>query len=114
MKDAVAVQAHGLKEAADKSANIVELVAVVPERFPEENEKFLKKAGFDKVLRKPLPVDPKEIQGQLVRNDFLFREQGDGNENNKFAAADETLKYWALALREYDRVLMLDADVMVL
>merc|ERR1719387_640920 len=115
-RDVLAVQAHGLKQAAAKSRHNVTLVAVVPETFPEEDAKFLNQVGFTKVVRKALPVSPQEInptKGKDVREAFL-KVQGEGDENNKFLMADETLKYWPLTFTEYDRVLMLDADVMVL
>merc|ERR1719359_1320936 len=102
-----------MKEAAAKSDHNVELVCIVPERFPKEDEKFLKEAGFQKVIRKGLPVQPSEIMGKEAREAFS-RVQGSGDESNKFLMAEETLKYWPLSLTEYDRVLTLDADVMVL
>jgi len=116
MKDVLAVQAYGFKQAAAKSRHAVEIVALVPERFPEENEKFLKQSGFDKVIRKALPVQVSEIdpvKGKEVRSQFA-RTQGAGDKNNQFSMAEETLKYWPLSMTEYDRVLTLDADVMVL
>merc|ERR1719401_1299246 len=35
-------------------------------------------------------------------------------EGMKFVLAEETLKYWGLAMTEYDRVLVIDADVLIL
>jgi len=116
MKDVMAVQAHGFRQAAAKSRHNVEFLALVPERFPEADEQFLKQVGFTHVFRKPLPVHPSEIdpvQGKLVLEAFN-NVQGAGDANSKFLMAEETLKYWPLSMTEYDRVLMLDADVMVL
>lgn len=113
MRDVVAVQAHGMKQAAAKSDHKVELVCIVPERFPKDDETFLKECGFQKVIRKGLPVQPSEIMGKEAKEAFS-RVQGSGDESNKFLMAEETLKYWPLSLTEYDRVLTLDADVMVL
>jgi len=116
MKDVLAVQAYSLKQAAAKSRHDVEILALVPERLPENDQKFLEKIGFAKVIRKSLPVQVSEIdpvRGKEVRAQFA-RTQGSGDKNNQFSMAEETLKYWPLSMTEYDRVLTLDADVMVL
>lgn len=115
MKDVLAVQAYSLKQAVVKSLHDTEIVAIVPERFPEQDSEFLKKVGFAKVIRKPLPVQASEIdpvKGHEVHSQFQ-RTMSSGD-HYTFSMAEETLKYWGLGMTEYDRVLVLDADVMVL
>jgi len=110
MKDALAVQAEGFRQAAALSRHNVDILALVLERCPKADEEFLKEVGFT-VIRKPHPVNMADMKGNVKQE--WARMQGHGG-NSAFLMADESLKYWPLSMTEYDRVLVLDSDVMVL
>jgi len=111
-QDALEVLAFGLKRAKRKSRHIVENIVIAPDRLTQENGDALLKAGFDRIVRKPIPVMPEEVKKRFAQ-EHLERVQGK-NGPFKFLMAEETVKYWGVALTEYDRVLVLDADVMII
>lgn len=111
-EDALAVLAYGFKQCASRSQNKLTLLALVPLGFPEDQEQILKSFGYVAVLRRPRPVEPASVQSNMAR-EHLERIQGHG-QGNTFSMADELLKYWGMAMTEYDRVLVIDADVVIL
>lgn len=111
-RDALAVLAFGIRQAAKRSRHDVELIALSPDGLSAESEAALATAGFTKVLRRPVPVKAAEIQGANARHEM---EKVQGNANiPHFALEAEQVKYYGLTLLEYDRVLVLDADTMIL
>eukprot|EP00929_Paragymnodinium_shiwhaense_P046836 TRINITY_DN23828_c0_g1_i1.p1 TRINITY_DN23828_c0_g1~~TRINITY_DN23828_c0_g1_i1.p1 ORF type:complete len:440 (+),score=72.97 TRINITY_DN23828_c0_g1_i1:82-1320(+) len=112
--DALRVLAHGIRKAANVSRHDVHLLALSPEQLSAEVEQQLLSFGFERVLRKPVPVQPADVKRPMAR-EHMERVQGQhGGKGYAFKQADETVKYWGLGLVEYDRVLVLDADTMVL
>lgn len=108
-EDAVAVLAHSIHVAAARSKHHVEVVALTPKRFSKEAETSMKRAGIEKVLRYPLLVPTDAIEKEEVR-EAQRKRSSDGS----FQFAEEQIKYWGLHLTDYDRVLVLDADTLVL
>jgi hypothetical protein len=111
-EDALRILAHGVKKAAAKSRHNITLLALSPERFSAKKEEQLKSFGFQRVVKKPVPVAAELVQGKEAR-EHMQRVNG-GDSRFQFAMAEETVKYWGMALTEYDRVLVLDADTMIL
>jgi len=111
-QDAMAIMAHGLQKAKAKSKHDTTALVLAPERLPDDAKKMLLSFGFDDVVRRPVPVPLSEIQSQLARSE-MGHTQGTGK-GLTFALEEETVKYWGLSLTQFDRVLVLDADTIVL
>lgn len=111
-RDALAVMAHGALKAAARSRHEVDLIAIAPMRLGAGKERMLEEMGFQKVLRRPVPVPAAEIQGKEVKEQ-MSRVMGN-DARFQFSMEEEQLKYWGLSLTDYDRVLVLDADTMIL
>lgn len=109
--DALSVLAFGFRKAQARSRHELELLALSPDTLSEDSEKTLRSAGFAKVLRRPIPVRSVEIRGEGARHEM---EKVQGNGGPHFALEAEQVKYYGLTLEEYDRVLVLDADTMIL
>jgi len=110
-KDALAVLSFGIRKAAARSRHDAELIALAPERMTKQSEDFLLQNGFAKVVKKPVPIPSSLIENTQARKEM---EHVQGGDNNHFALEEETIKYWGMALMDYDKVLVLDADTMVL
>eukprot|EP00928_Gymnodinium_smaydae_P004468 TRINITY_DN11517_c0_g4_i1.p2 TRINITY_DN11517_c0_g4~~TRINITY_DN11517_c0_g4_i1.p2 ORF type:complete len:424 (-),score=105.79 TRINITY_DN11517_c0_g4_i1:35-1306(-) len=108
-QDAVSVLAHSIRRAAERSRHQVELCALVPQRFSREAQLALQGAGIHNVMRYPVLMPAEKIKNAAVREAQLKR-SSDGS----FQFAEEQIKYWGLYMTEYDRVLVLDADSLVL
>lgn len=111
-RDAIDVLAFGIKKAVAKSKHHIDLLALTPRTLPKEDAAKLRKAGFLKVLQRDAPVDADDVQQEMAR-EHMQRIMGTGA-SLTFLQSHETIKYWGLALTDYDRVLVLDADTMVL
>jgi hypothetical protein len=111
-QDAMAIMAHSLQKAKAKSKHDATALVLAPERLPDEAKKMLLSFGFDDVLRRPVPVPLSEIQSAVARNE-MGHTQGNGK-GLTFALEEETIKYWGLGLTQFDRVLVLDADTIVM
>lgn len=111
-QDAMAVMAHSLKNARAKSRHVVTLMVLAPEGLPDDKSEMLLSFGFDQVLRRPIPVPLSDIQSDQARSE-MGHTQGTGK-GLTFALAEETIKYWGIAQTQFDRVLVLDADTLVL
>jgi len=112
-EDAAAVLAHGIHEAGRRSRHDVEAVVLAPESLPDDVEKKLLGLGFDKVFKRPVPVQAEEVRDATTKKE-LMHIQGNGLKGASFSLVEEGIKYQALGLTEYDRVLMLDLDTMIL
>eukprot|EP00928_Gymnodinium_smaydae_P089366 TRINITY_DN73341_c0_g1_i1.p1 TRINITY_DN73341_c0_g1~~TRINITY_DN73341_c0_g1_i1.p1 ORF type:complete len:432 (+),score=58.39 TRINITY_DN73341_c0_g1_i1:50-1345(+) len=108
-EDAVAVLVHSIRSAAQRSRHKIDVMALVPTRFSAEAQKSLSRAGVDRVLRYPLLVPT-----SLIKNRRMQYEQSRRSADGSFLFAEEQIKYWGLHLTSYDRVLVLDADMLVL
>lgn len=111
-EDALRVLAFGVNKAVSQSRHEGHLLALAPERFPAEKEKKLLDFGFEEVLRRPVPVEASLVQGTDAR-EHMQRVNGD-DKRFQFKMEEETIKYWGMTQTDYDRVLVLDADTMVL
>jgi hypothetical protein len=111
-EDALRILAHSVKKSAAKSRHNLHLVALSPERFAADKEKQLISFGFESVVRKPIPVAAELVEGEMAR-EHMQRVNG-GDARFQFTMAEETIKYWGMALTDYDRVLVIDADTMIL
>jgi len=111
-QDAMAIMALGLQKAKAKSKHDATALVLGPERLPDDAKNMLLSFGFDDVVRRPIPVPSSEIQGSDART-AMERVQGTGK-GLTFAQAEENIKYWGLSLTQFDRVLVLDADTIVL
>mmetsp|Transcript_70832 Transcript_70832/g.187875 ORF Transcript_70832/g.187875 Transcript_70832/m.187875 type:complete len:379 (-) Transcript_70832:109-1245(-) len=111
-QDAMAIMAHGLQKVKAKSRHDATALVLAPERLPDEAKEMLLSFGFDNVERRPVPVPLAEIQSPVARAE-MGHTQGNGK-GLTFALEEETIKYWGLALTEYDRVVVLDADTIVM
>jgi hypothetical protein len=112
-QDALDVLAFSIKKAAAKSRHKIELLALSPETLSSDKKDRLLKAGFKDVLKRTVPVPPHSMSEGMAR-EHMTRVMGHSSSHNEFLMAHETIKYWGLTLRQYDRVLVLDADTMVL
>jgi hypothetical protein len=112
-EDAAAVLAHGIHEAARRSRHNIEAVVLAPDSLAESTEKRLIELGFDRVVKRPVPVRSEEIQDKRTREE-MQHVQGHGNKGASFSLIEESIKYQAIGLTEYDRVLILDLDTMIL
>lgn len=112
--DALRVLAYSVHKAAKTSYHRVKLLALSPMHLPEAVEKQLLDFGFEDVLRKPVPVNATSIKGRMAREHMARVQGSNGGKGFAFTQADETIKYWGLALTDYDRVLVLDADTVIL
>lgn len=102
--DAFAVLAHSVHLAARKSAHTMDLMALVPETLPDQNKE---KTAFEKLGIRfksvPIPVPLSQVKNR------------DGAEVLKGALGEyEQLKYYGAAWEEYDRAVVMDADVILL
>lgn len=111
-EDALRILAFSVRKAGNKSQHDTHLIALAPERLAQEKERSLLSFGFEQVVRRPVPVVASLVQGAAAR-EHMSRTNG-GDQRFKFKMEEETIKYWGLAQTEYDRVLVLDADTMVL
>jgi hypothetical protein len=111
-QDAMAIMAHGLQKAKAKSKHDVTALVLAPERLPDDARNMLLSFGFDDVLRRPVPVPLSEIQSETARNE-MSHTQGTVK-GLTFALEEETIKYWGLSLTQFDRVMVLDADTIIL
>eukprot|EP00927_Polykrikos_kofoidii_P082836 TRINITY_DN8338_c0_g1_i4.p1 TRINITY_DN8338_c0_g1~~TRINITY_DN8338_c0_g1_i4.p1 ORF type:complete len:498 (-),score=99.21 TRINITY_DN8338_c0_g1_i4:50-1453(-) len=111
-KDALAVLAHSIHTAAKRSRHDVSVLALSPTRLSKEHEEFLRSVGYDDVKRRKIPVPPSKIRSKQVR-EAQEGTMGD-DKHMHFVESEEQIKYWGLALTDFDRVLVLDADTMVL
>jgi hypothetical protein len=111
-EDALRVLAYGIKKAANKSKHEVRLVALSPKRLDTDKESVLKSYGFEDVLRRPVPV-PASVMPHGEARQHMERRQG-SDSRFQFLMEEETIKYWGVAMTDYDRVLVLDADFMIL
>jgi len=112
-KDAVDILAYSIKKAAAKSKHHVDLIALTTEHLSASKEIALKGAGFKEVQKRPVPVPPDEICDAMSQ-EHMQRVMGHSSAHNTFLMAHETIKYWGLSFTNFDRVLVLDADTMVL
>jgi len=111
-QDAMAIMAHGLQKAKAKSKHDTTALVLAPERLPDDAKNMLLSFGFDDVVRRPVPVPLADIQSATARGE-MGHTQGTGK-GVTFALEEEQIKYWGLALTQFDRVLVLDADTIVL
>jgi hypothetical protein len=112
-EDATAVLAHGIHQAGLRSRNQIEAIVLAPDTLPGDIESKLIKLGFDKVVKRPPPFQLSEIQYPLTKKE-LAHVQGQGTKGASFSLIEECIKYHALTLTDYDRVLILDLDTMIL
>jgi hypothetical protein len=112
-EDAAAVMAHGIHEAARRSRHKIEAVALAPDSLPVSVENTLKAVGFDRVIKRPVPFQLEEIQDERTRRE-MAHVQGQGSKGSSFSLLEECIKYQAIGLTEYDRVLVLDLDTIIL
>jgi len=111
-QDAMAIMAHGLQKAKAKSKHDTTALVLAPERLPDDAKNMLLSFGFDDVVRRPVPVPLADIQSAIARGE-MGHTQGTGK-GVTFALEEEQIKYWGLALTQFDRVLVLDADTIVM
>eukprot|EP00927_Polykrikos_kofoidii_P082834 TRINITY_DN8338_c0_g1_i2.p1 TRINITY_DN8338_c0_g1~~TRINITY_DN8338_c0_g1_i2.p1 ORF type:complete len:490 (-),score=98.21 TRINITY_DN8338_c0_g1_i2:41-1510(-) len=111
-KDALAVLAHSIHKAAKRSRHNVSVLALSPTRLSKKHEEFLRSVGYDDVKRRTIPVPPHKIRSKEVRE----AQEGTmgADKHMHFVQSEEQIKYWGLTLTDFDRVLVLDADTMVL
>ena len=72
-EDAAAVLAHGIHEAGHRSRHDIEAVVLAPENFPASRERSLLDLGFDRVIKRPLPVRPVPRDSARVRLRWVDR-----------------------------------------
>lgn len=111
-QDAMAVMAYSLKKVKAKSRHDATSLVLAPDRMPDKQKDMLLSFGFDEVVRRPPPVRVAEIQTAGARNE-MGHTQGT-EKGTTFALEEETIKYWGMAQTQFDRVLVLDADTLVL
>jgi len=102
--DAFAVLAHSVRVAAQKSAHTMELIALVPDTLPAQakEQQAFEKLGI-KFMSVPIPVPLSQVENRQGA-EILTGALGEY----------EQLKYYGAALDNYDRAVVMDADVMVL
>jgi hypothetical protein len=110
-QDAMAIMAHGLQKVKAKSKHDATALVLAPDRLPDDAKSMLLSFGFDDVVRRPVPVPVSEIQSTAARKAMGHTQ---GAKGMSFALEEETVKYWGLSLTQFDRVVVLDADTMVL
>eukprot|EP00929_Paragymnodinium_shiwhaense_P066097 TRINITY_DN33123_c0_g2_i1.p1 TRINITY_DN33123_c0_g2~~TRINITY_DN33123_c0_g2_i1.p1 ORF type:complete len:482 (-),score=103.10 TRINITY_DN33123_c0_g2_i1:193-1638(-) len=111
-KDAFAVLAYSFKKARSSSRHDLSLIALCPTRFKEQHEPFLREVGFERIERRPTPIEPEKVTRRFAKEHYM-RVQGHGKDN-EFLMAEELVKYWGASMTEYDRVLVMDADMLIL
>jgi len=102
--DAFAVLAHSVRLAAKRSAHRMDLIAVVPDTLPAQakEQQAFEKLGIQ-FMSVPIPVPLSQV------------ESVQGAEILKGALGEyEQLKYYGAALDNYDRAVVMDADVVLL
>eukprot|EP00928_Gymnodinium_smaydae_P042536 TRINITY_DN28618_c0_g1_i3.p1 TRINITY_DN28618_c0_g1~~TRINITY_DN28618_c0_g1_i3.p1 ORF type:complete len:407 (+),score=48.78 TRINITY_DN28618_c0_g1_i3:54-1274(+) len=109
--DALEVLAYALDKAKKKSRHRITKLILGPERMKDSTAQALLGLGFDEVVRKPIPVPAKEVEREFAR-EHMERVQG-SDPRFQFQMAEETIKYWGLAFTQYDRVLVMDADMLI-
>jgi len=102
--DGLDVFVHAAKRAFRKSRWKIDLLALVPENLAKDELSALAEIGFT-TRPVPVPVLLKDVQSKYARWQM-----------EKFGCCGdlEGLKYYGAALTEYARVLVLDADVLIL
>jgi len=102
--DAFAVLAHSVKLASKQSAHRIELMALVPDTVPAQAKE---RQAFERLgiqfLSVPIPVPLSQVENRAVA-EILQGALG----------AYEQLKFYGSALDDYDRAVVMDADVILL
>mmetsp|Transcript_11667 Transcript_11667/g.36386 ORF Transcript_11667/g.36386 Transcript_11667/m.36386 type:complete len:379 (-) Transcript_11667:36-1172(-) len=103
-RDGLAVFAHAARRALANSSRRVDLLALVPDSLPELEVAAVAELGLTP-RPLPVPVLRDDVQSRFARWSMA-----------KFGCCGdlEGLKYYGAALLEYERVLVLDADVLLL
>lgn len=102
-RDALAVCAYAAKKALKDSAHHTDFLAFVPDNFAKSELEAIENLGL---TPRPLPLPYTEDQ---VASSYGLSEMKKG-----CCGLKETLKYYGAALTEYDRVLVIDGDVLLL
>ena len=95
--------AHAARKAAEKSSHSIDLLAIVPDALSQDDRDTFAGFGFT-VLPRPPFVPLKEVENAFGSSEML----------KGCCGAAENLKLYASELVDYDPVLVLDGDVMLL
>ena len=98
-----------LVESVRQQMSDVTFVAFVTKRVTAKSRELLRFVGFRSILEKELPIDPRKIKGKLLREKWSNDTRRGG-----CCGAWELLKLYAWTLTEYDRVVHVDMDTLLL
>jgi hypothetical protein len=101
--DGAAVLAHSIRQTQPSSLDY-DLIAIIHDSVPFNGDSFLIKFGY-KIIRIPTPINVSQIKGELLRNKIM---------NSGCCGEKELIKLEAFRLFNYDAIILLDTDTIVL